>query len=1066
MPTFELTGPDGGTYQVDAPDENAAVSVFQQLHAGGGTPGRGDVPAETTSAAKDIAKAAPIGVAKGALGLAGLPGDLQEMSGSMIDRAMLGAGHKIMDWTGYGPQASTPERERFDRMYLGIGSGGGLPGSDDLQKGVERVTGPFYKPQTTAGEYAQTVGEFMPGAMIGPGSMARKALAFGVAPAVASETAGQATKGTALEPWARGITAIGATVGGALATGPAVYERMAAQAARGTTPAQFDKAAAVAEAASRQGFPVMASEALQQATGGGTQLGRMQRLAESTRDGAQVLDPIMARRPAQMSAATEAYLDQIAPRSADLSQLGLDVQQGARAAVDATPQGRALAESIERAGPRRTADEAGAIIQPELRQAYDRREGMRAALAEQEYDAARAAPEGVGIERSVSVERPGDPAVTYPKLSRPEFTDAAPRPLEPFVAPSAEAAGPAGESMGRFIARGGGLELTGDLRSQDLHRFNLPGLGNVARDGGKPLDSFWREHLIEHGYLKPDTDGGMARDVRGEVMRKLINEQRGVPSYPIDMPGKVKGRSLSAMQADEYANAKSLSESRLHEDLTNAGVDPASVHPDIRSRAVGALMRGEISDPLEAYERTVGAMKGPLEPYAKSTRIAEEIPHVQFGQVNPQAVVEHIDRSLESAKGSVAKALVAARETMFTRPGANGGRELDLSVTGLHNARDAIGDMIAKAEPAAQRALLAVRERLDRALTSVPEYEHARSGFEAASRNLDPFGTGSVPGRITAQDQASGRFTMPRERAAGALDEGVSGVRDFNAVAGPAARRAYEDYLTTRLLDGASDRAGVSAEKLAGSLRDNADVLGEAASARDRLVHVLSARDGMAGVEAAPIGRMAATGTLREQLATILSDGASPAEVSSAVGALRQQSEPAARGLVREGAGRIADKTVHNPDKRGRPSQFGGAHFARSLREGREGANLQAAMDAAGGPTASQRQQLVDALAATGWREDVGARTAFNRVDLEDLEQAGILGKGAKAASRPLASIHDGVSRAVLGRNTRQLAELLASGPEGVRRIQELQGGGKRAGIIAALMGYRGEQEATGPQRR
>lgn len=31
MPTFELTGPDGGKYQVDAPDEGAALSAFQQF---------------------------------------------------------------------------------------------------------------------------------------------------------------------------------------------------------------------------------------------------------------------------------------------------------------------------------------------------------------------------------------------------------------------------------------------------------------------------------------------------------------------------------------------------------------------------------------------------------------------------------------------------------------------------------------------------------------------------------------------------------------------------------------------------------------------------------------------------------------------------------------------------------------------------------------------------------------------------------------------------------------------------------------------------------------------------
>ncbi|MFK9372500.1 hypothetical protein ACJEJU_24040, partial [Escherichia coli] len=74
-----------------------------------------------------------------------------------------------------------------------------------------------------------------------------------------------------------------------------------------------------------------------------------------------------------------------------------------------TPQGMALAEARQAAGPRVGAEEAGRVIQPALREAYDRREGMRAALAEQDYRAAERAPEAIGIERTVPVERPGEP---------------------------------------------------------------------------------------------------------------------------------------------------------------------------------------------------------------------------------------------------------------------------------------------------------------------------------------------------------------------------------------------------------------------------------------------------------------------------------------------------------------------------------------------------------------------------------------------------------------------------------------------------------------------------------
>lgn len=76
------------------------------------------------------------------------------------------------------------------------------------------VTGPAmaYQPQTTAGEYAQTVGEFTPGALLGPGGAAGNAIRYGVIPGVASETAGQATEGTAIEPIARAVAGLGAGV--------------------------------------------------------------------------------------------------------------------------------------------------------------------------------------------------------------------------------------------------------------------------------------------------------------------------------------------------------------------------------------------------------------------------------------------------------------------------------------------------------------------------------------------------------------------------------------------------------------------------------------------------------------------------------------------------------------------------------------------------------------------------------------------------------------------------------------------------------------------------------------
>src|SRR5260370_42162216 len=88
----------------------------------------------------------------------------------------------------------------------------GGPPSSDIRHMIEPVTGPFYEPQTVTGDYARTVGEFVPG-MFAPGGALRNAARYVVLPALASETAGQATLGTWAEPWARAIAALG--IGGA-----------------------------------------------------------------------------------------------------------------------------------------------------------------------------------------------------------------------------------------------------------------------------------------------------------------------------------------------------------------------------------------------------------------------------------------------------------------------------------------------------------------------------------------------------------------------------------------------------------------------------------------------------------------------------------------------------------------------------------------------------------------------------------------------------------------------------------------------------------------------------------
>ncbi len=160
------------------------------------------------SVVADVAKSAGVGIGKGLIQGAGAAGDLRSMVSSGTDWAgeKLGISPetiKTVKNVASGAAKMTP----FTRA-LAIG-----PTSEEIQKKIEGATGEFHKPETTAGKYAETIGEMVPGALLsGPGggvrALAIKAAKFAVLPGVASEAAGEATAGTKAEPYARVAAAL------------------------------------------------------------------------------------------------------------------------------------------------------------------------------------------------------------------------------------------------------------------------------------------------------------------------------------------------------------------------------------------------------------------------------------------------------------------------------------------------------------------------------------------------------------------------------------------------------------------------------------------------------------------------------------------------------------------------------------------------------------------------------------------------------------------------------------------------------------------------------------------
>jgi len=142
-------------------------------------------PVQPQSTSMDMLKSAGSGIAEGAMDLIGLPGTISNA---------------------------------FDRSFSAIT---GVPApppnvfsGEEMRKGASNLTNGAteYAPQTTVGKYTKTAASFVPGSLLGPGSVAGK-VGTGILSGVTSEGAGQLAEAYApsLAPYAR--------VAGALAGG-------------------------------------------------------------------------------------------------------------------------------------------------------------------------------------------------------------------------------------------------------------------------------------------------------------------------------------------------------------------------------------------------------------------------------------------------------------------------------------------------------------------------------------------------------------------------------------------------------------------------------------------------------------------------------------------------------------------------------------------------------------------------------------------------------------------------------------------------------------------------------
>ncbi len=204
METFTLKRGDR-TFTVTAPDEQSANAELDDHIATSAQP---KIEEQKMGTLEDILRSGGSGLLKGGAYVAGMPGDIGDLMRSGTDILARKAG------------IEPPSEEARAAAAPAVDI---TPSSTDVIGGIEKVTGDLYEPQTTAGKYAHTIGEFAPAAVGGLPGLGRRFLGRAAVPAVASEAAGQAAESIApgAEPYAR----VAGALGGA-AIGPRIAAAM------------------------------------------------------------------------------------------------------------------------------------------------------------------------------------------------------------------------------------------------------------------------------------------------------------------------------------------------------------------------------------------------------------------------------------------------------------------------------------------------------------------------------------------------------------------------------------------------------------------------------------------------------------------------------------------------------------------------------------------------------------------------------------------------------------------------------------------------------------------------
>jgi hypothetical protein len=258
-----------------------------------------------------VAKQAGVGVAKGAIGLAGIVGDIQQIAKKV---------------GSYLPDIKPdPESEKYARKYgrmgdvMSVGAPPEFPTSHDIQGQVEKVTGEFRKPQNQLEADAETAGEFLPAALAGPGGVVRKLVTQEAIPAAATIVAGRYSD---QNPYVKALAGFLAGGVGATMSGPNTAEKLLREKIPASVSEQdITRAGQLIDHAQTRGVALTWPEALSRVTGQPV-LTDTQRIIESHAQTRPQMQEFFADRPAQVERAARREFDQVGGQPAYPSTIG------------------------------------------------------------------------------------------------------------------------------------------------------------------------------------------------------------------------------------------------------------------------------------------------------------------------------------------------------------------------------------------------------------------------------------------------------------------------------------------------------------------------------------------------------------------------------------------------------------------------------------------------------------------------------------------------------------------------------------------------------------------------